>query len=529
MTAEKKISRREYLKVAGAGVVGLGVGAAIGYGVTSFLMPEKIKEVPVPTPIQTIQGATVAERAINGAKELVESGKVPEGTEIPVLCPSGLAAAIDLVKAEWENATGTKPVAIGVPEAEMYEKPLLEAVAKTGQYAAYLNRPWMLGELVEANAIIELDDLIKIGDPRLEGMPDGYAYPLVKQYTWYRGHLYSLPLDGDTWIAYYRKDLLEDPTEKENFEREYGYPLKIPETMEEYRDVVEFFTRPDQQLYGQNEPRYKVNCHSSFYWRLANKKYPCMLPFDDDMHPTVNSPEGLKAAKQFLELVPFMDPAITNFSYGEHCNYFATGHAFAAVTFPSFGKYAEAATAFTRDKVVYALPPGEVVQGPTGSVINRRTMQGGGWTYMVSRWYKYPELAYFFGQFLTSPEWIVKVSVAPGSWSDPIRYNQLGPFADPLQYTAFKKEEIDTLYTAAMTAIPLLCIKKAAEYHKVVYETMHGVQARAIAGEDIDSLASEAVQTIANEWEEITEREGREEMKTSWQYHKQTYPMGLIT
>jgi hypothetical protein len=188
---EKKVSRREYLKVVGAGIVGLGVGAAVGYGVTSFLMPEKVKEVV--KPIQTIQGATVAERAINGAKELVESGKVPKGTEIPVLCPSGLAAAIDLVKDEWENQTGTKAVALGVPEAEMYEKPLLEAVAKTGQYAAYLNRPWMLGEMVEANAIIELDDLIRMADPRLEGMPDGFAYPLVKQYVWYRGHYYSIP------------------------------------------------------------------------------------------------------------------------------------------------------------------------------------------------------------------------------------------------------------------------------------------------------------------------------------------------
>jgi multiple sugar transport system substrate-binding protein len=525
---EKKVSRREYLKVVGAGIVGLGVGAAVGYGVTSFLMPEKVKEVV--KPIQTIQGATVAERAINGAKELVESGKVPKGTEIPVLCPSGLAAAIDLVKDEWENQTGTKAVALGVPEAEMYEKPLLEAVAKTGQYAAYLNRPWMLGEMVEANAIIELDDLIRMADPRLEGMPDGFAYPLVKQYVWYRGHYYSLPLDGDTWIAYYRKDLLEDPAEQEAFEKQYGYPLKVPETMDEYRDVCEFFTRPDQNFYGNNEPRYKVNCHSSFYWRLANKKYPCMLPFDDDMHPTLNSPEGLRAAKQFLEMVPFFDPAITNFSYGEHCNYFAQGHAFAAVTFPSFGKYAEASGTVTKGKVLYALPPGEVVEGPGGQmVLNRRTIQGGGWTYMVSRYYKYPELAYYFGQFLTSPEWIVKVSVAPGSFADPIRYNQLGPLADPLQYTAFRKEEIDTLYTAAMTAIPLLCIRKAAEYHKVVYEAMHGGQARVLAGEDIDTVAADIIEAIHDGWEEITDREGRDEMKISWQYHKQTYPIGLIT
>lgn len=524
---EEKSSRRGYLQTVGASIVSLGVGAAVGYGVATALTPEKIVEVPVPAMIQTVQGATVAERAVNGAKELIEAKGIPKGTEIPWMAPSGLVAVVDLVAPEWEKLTGTKAVAISFPAGEVMDKAMLEAVSKTGTYCGYLMRPYMLGELVEADALVELDDWYKIYDPDPLGMPLGFAYPLFRQYAEYRGRLYSLPLDGDEWISYYRKDLLEDPKEQEAFEKEYGYPLKAPETMDEYRDTCEFFNRPPD-LYGNNECRYMSDGFKNFYWRLANKKFPSLPIFDDDMHPTINSPEGIKAAEQFLEMVNYIDPAILGFAYGEHCAYFADGKAFAATSYPSFGKFASAEGAVTRGKVVFSHPPGEWVDSPAGKVLNRRTIQAGGWTVMISAYYEYPELAYLFAQFLTSPEWIIPCSISPGSWCDPIRYNQIGPLADPRQYTGHPKEEVDALWYAAMTAIPILCIRKALEYHRIVMETTHGAQSRVLAGEDITSVAREIVEHMDTELEKVTEREGRSEQIESWRWHKTTYPVGLV-
>ncbi len=34
------------------------------------------------------------------------------------------------------------------------------------------------------------------------------------------------------------------------FEAKYGYPLAVPETWVQLRDIAEFFTRPDENLYG---------------------------------------------------------------------------------------------------------------------------------------------------------------------------------------------------------------------------------------------------------------------------------------
>merc|ERR1711881_182788 len=48
----------------------------------------------------------------------------------------------------------------------------------------------------------------------------------------------------------YRKDLFENPAEQKSFQSKYGYALAPPKTYSQLRDVAEFFTRPEQNLYG---------------------------------------------------------------------------------------------------------------------------------------------------------------------------------------------------------------------------------------------------------------------------------------
>ena len=48
----------------------------------------------------------------------------------------------------------------------------------------------------------------------------------------------------------YRKDLLKSSEEKQAFHAHYGYDLVPPQDWKQYRDVAEFFTRPDQKFYG---------------------------------------------------------------------------------------------------------------------------------------------------------------------------------------------------------------------------------------------------------------------------------------
>ena len=63
-------------------------------------------------------------------------------------------------------------------------------------------------------------------------------------------NIYALPINQDSMGLVYRKDLFEDPKEMEAFKAKYGYELAPPKTYDELRDIAEFFTRPDKNLYG---------------------------------------------------------------------------------------------------------------------------------------------------------------------------------------------------------------------------------------------------------------------------------------
>lgn len=75
----------------------------------------------------------------------------------------------------------------------------------------------------------------------------GYAeYPKGAQRYW------AIPLMGDAMGFAYRKDLFEDEDEKRAFLARFGYPLGVPKTWQELKDIATFFYRPEQDFYGVN-------------------------------------------------------------------------------------------------------------------------------------------------------------------------------------------------------------------------------------------------------------------------------------
>ena len=73
---------------------------------------------------------------------------------------------------------------------------------------------------------------------------------LYGEYPDNSGKYWGLPVNQDAYGMMYRKDLFDDPKEKEAFKTKYGRELEIPQTYEDAKQVAEFFTRPDHGLYG---------------------------------------------------------------------------------------------------------------------------------------------------------------------------------------------------------------------------------------------------------------------------------------
>ena len=100
-------------------------------------------------------------------------------------------------------------------------------------------------EFIGGGYLEPLDSLIENDPP--EGWPDDFPDSLLRYQKDADGKIYGLPWWDGPVMFYYRKDLFENPQEKENFQKEYGYELNPPMTWKEFLDIAQFFTRDTDQ------------------------------------------------------------------------------------------------------------------------------------------------------------------------------------------------------------------------------------------------------------------------------------------
>jgi multiple sugar transport system substrate-binding protein len=135
---------------------------------------------------------------------------------------------------EFKEASGYDVKIEAVPYIGVFDKLNAELKAKAGSYdAAIIDILWFSAL---AGGLAPMDDLYTD-----EVKAD--LYPNLINGANVDDKLLGMPVWTNSKTMLYRKDLFEDPKEKENFKQQYGYDLKPPTNWQEYRDVAKFFAR----------------------------------------------------------------------------------------------------------------------------------------------------------------------------------------------------------------------------------------------------------------------------------------------
>jgi|GEM_PF-993254 multiple sugar transport system substrate-binding protein len=531
MSEEKKeVSRRGFMKTAGAGIVGLAVGAGIGYGASQMAAPTPgaAPTVTVAKPAEMAfpfnlprKGDTPADRAINAAKYLLEKHPEWKGTELVLACVGGYQVGFNEMKKRWEEETGTKVTVATTPLPEYFDKLMVEAVTKTGTIDLLNIQPMHVSDLAEAGLLYPLDDVSMWIDIWEHGRPYGYIYPLEYFIPRYKGKLYGFVQDGDIAVLYYRKDWMNDPKEKEGFEKQYGYPLAPAKTILEYRDMAEYFYRPDKKIYGFVEYREVTRNINKFCCYFNSKKWPNNYYFDDNMKPQLTTKEGIEAATIFVEMMKYGPPDLPSLLGTAPATYFAEGKAFESINFPSFANIIQDPKAVSKDKWDTAPVPGWYVDGPTGKILNRRSVNLASWCLAVSNHSKKRDLACCLAAYMADP-WVLLTGILqPGTWHDPSRYCHVG-----LGAPAILRERRGPLLSYfeenASVLTPMVTgLIAATEYNVSASKNLHA----AMVG-TMDPV--KALETTEKQWEEITERVGRQKQIEAWKELKKWYPTTVI-
>jgi glycerol transport system substrate-binding protein len=167
----------------------------------------------------------------------------------------------------FEKLTGIEAAIEGIAGDETMRKMRMEAETKQGSYDTINIDQDMVGFFTYVGGAADLTAFMEehpeLNSPYLD-LEDYTSDKICRNAL--NGHLYILCDYQKPVGTVYRKDWFTDPDEKAAFKQEYGYELKTPMqwyeeglasgnvqddwTFEKSIDVAEFFTRPDQNMWG---------------------------------------------------------------------------------------------------------------------------------------------------------------------------------------------------------------------------------------------------------------------------------------
>jgi len=156
------------------------------------------------------------------------------------------------IRKQWEHFEAEAKTGLTL-EAESFDLHALQDTLFTQQGlthgdwdVAFLNTDWA-ASVHEARSVVDLAPYLESAPP--DDYPRDWSPSLLRLQN-VDGFVLGLPYHDGPECLLYRKDLFENPEEQQAYSRQFGVPLRVPETWKEFRQVARFFQRPDQRLYG---------------------------------------------------------------------------------------------------------------------------------------------------------------------------------------------------------------------------------------------------------------------------------------
>jgi multiple sugar transport system substrate-binding protein len=209
---------------------------------------------------------------------------------------------------EFTNETGIEIEIVQRSWNDWQQHFFNEMAKKSQRYDMVIGDSQWLGYGSENGHYINLThwvDAHHVNDNFIDTAMRGYAeFPKNSARYW------AIPLEGDAMGFAYRKDLFEDPAEKEVFQQRFGYRLDIPTTWGQLRDLAEFFYRPEDELWGL------LSWTDAHYDGLTMALQPLLWAWGADLgdrtnyqvRGTLNGGAGTSALAFYKRLTAFNNP-----------------------------------------------------------------------------------------------------------------------------------------------------------------------------------------------------------------------------
>jgi multiple sugar transport system substrate-binding protein len=450
------------------------------------------------------QAASQSERALAGVRQLIASGEVAANSVLRLGFKQGnvnayLGNDLELQK-EWEQQTGIVIETRIIPQERAQE-----VITRATGIDLTVARNHEFPELLPLGLIEDLTPLFAEFGFRLDDDPDqGYIRPDLQAYLGDR--IAAIPADGDVVIMYLRRDLMEDPAERAAFRKATGRELVPPATWPEYEELIRFFHRPEQGLYGVAEERDPDDAWMFWLPRFLSQAVPYQPLFDARMRPLLDTPQGIAATQSYVAAVRYSPPGITDpgNNYSFTMPLVIQGKVFAVMNTLATAKLLNADNSPLRGKFLAAPLPGSRVDG---RLVRRNTIIYGN-NLVIPKGAANRKLAFLYAMWITDPDMSTRSVGVRGGFTDPYRWHHLLDRRITDIYTAQALQVFAESWP--YTLPPGTGLPGDSEYLQVLDANLTAAARREIGAE-------EAMRRTAAAGERITDRLGRAAQIRHWQ------------
>src|SRR5262245_6756726 len=274
--------------------------------------------------------------AVLGTAIMLITGPIPvasaagpfEGVSVNVLTFTGPQIAEPLQRRgpDFEKVTGAKINVTTVPFSDLYQKMLTDMATKTNSYHGFVFAPQWMADFVTPGYLEDLTSRIT-ADKALQWAD---IAPFFRDFSaTYAGRTYTIPLDGDFQMVYYRTDLLTQAG------------LKPPATWDDYLKLAAAFDKKDLNAHGTPDvgtPHFgsciakKGNAQSYWMvWSVAGAYLQSQGTkqgsfFDlDTLKPLTSNEAFAEALRVYVETGKYGPPDELNWDVGDSRSAFVTG------------------------------------------------------------------------------------------------------------------------------------------------------------------------------------------------------------
>ncbi len=144
--------------------------------------------------------------------------------------------------------TGIKVIVEQIPWETFVQKYNAEMIAQNDTWDIIIGDSQDVGAMSTGGHYVNLTQWCKDNGVTESFTPASMMY--YAEYPKGSGEYWGVPVEGDALGWAYRKDLFEDPKNKEAFKAKYGYDLDVPRDWNAMLDIAEFFHDPANDFYG---------------------------------------------------------------------------------------------------------------------------------------------------------------------------------------------------------------------------------------------------------------------------------------